>query len=119
MTRRLQFILLSIITLFSGCRSYDWGPLTFNQVPELTALDKKYTYDGKIVIIGAGASGLAAAKILERNGIDYQIVEATGRYGGRVKKLEGFADFPIDVGAEWIHSHTQILNKLKGKRERS
>ena len=24
-------------------------------------------------------------------------------HGGRVKKVAGFADFPIDVGAEWIH----------------
>lgn len=116
MNRGLHFILLLTVVFFIGCQSYEWGSQTFHQLPELTALDKTYSYDGKIIIIGAGASGLAAAKILERNGIDYQILEATDRYGGRIKKVEGFADFPIDVGAEWIHNHPQVLNKLKGKK---
>ena len=25
------------------------------------------------------------------------------------EKLEGFADFPIDIGAEWIHTHPRVL----------
>ena len=30
-------------------------------------------------------------------------MEASSVHGGRVKKIAAFADFPIDVGAEWIH----------------
>ena len=66
----------------------------------------------KVIIIGAGASGLAAAYKLEEEGIDYQILEASDRIGGRLKKNEGFADFPIDLGAEWIHEDKSILNYI-------
>ncbi|MFK7946440.1 MAG: NAD(P)/FAD-dependent oxidoreductase [Saprospiraceae bacterium] len=97
----------------SSC--FQWGSRNFDNYPQETALDKTYNYSGKVIIIGAGASGLAAAKILERNNIDYQIIEATNRYGGRLKKNETLADFPIDVGAEWIHNLPPILNRLKGK----
>ena len=105
---------LCILSLtLSGC--FQWGARGFKNFPKQTALDKTYNYDGKVIIIGAGASGLAAAKIMERNNIDYQILEATDRYGGRLKKNETLADFPIDLGAEWIHNMPGILNRLKGK----
>jgi len=39
----------------------------------------------KIVIVGAGAAGIAAASRLLRNGIsDFVILEANDRIGGRV-----------------------------------
>ena len=41
--------------------------------------------DYKIHIIGAGVSGLIAAKVLEDNGFHPTIIEATDRVGGRVK----------------------------------
>jgi len=52
---------------------------------------------------------------LEQNNIDYLILEATDRYGGRLKKDTTLADFPIDIGAEWIHSNPRVLNVIKGK----
>ncbi len=112
-----KFLLL-IFCLFSLTISscFEWGARAFENFPNETALDKTYNYDGKVIIVGAGASGLAAAKILERNNIDYQILEATDRYGGRLKKNETLADFPIDIGAEWIHNMPEVLNRLKGKK---
>ena len=44
---------------------------------------KRETY--KIHIIGAGISGLVAAKVLEDNGFQPVLIEATDRVGGRVK----------------------------------
>ncbi|CAM4157526.1 NAD(P)/FAD-dependent oxidoreductase [Gillisia hiemivivida] len=41
--------------------------------------------DFKIHIIGAGVSGLIAARVLEDNGFSPVIIEATDRVGGRVK----------------------------------
>jgi protoporphyrinogen oxidase len=41
--------------------------------------------DHKIHIIGAGISGLIAAKVLEDNGFSTVVIEATDRAGGRVK----------------------------------
>ena len=106
-------LLLSSI-LFAGC--LNWAARAKEKLPTQTALDKNYSYSGKVIIIGAGASGLSAAKVLEQNDIDYIILEATDRYGGRLKKDTTLADFPIDIGAEWIHSAPIVLNVLKGKK---
>lgn len=109
------FLSLALLGLcLAGC--FNWSARATNKVPKTTALDKTYKYDGKVIIIGAGAAGLAAAKVLQLNGIDYEILEATERYGGRIKKDSLLADFPIDVGAEWIHSNPVVLNILKGKK---
>ena len=74
-------------------------------------------FQGNVIIVGAGASGLAAAKKLEEEGISYQILEATDKLGGRIQKNENFADFPIDLGAEWIHEDKSILNYLINQPE--
>ncbi|MEL6865481.1 MAG: NAD(P)/FAD-dependent oxidoreductase [Bacteroidota bacterium] len=74
--------------------------------------DISTNFQGKVLIIGAGAAGITAGYILQRYGIDFQIIEASSIYGGRLKKLEGFADFPIDLGGEWIHTDPSILSKL-------
>ena len=107
------YILVIIVFSFTSCLK--WAARAENKLPDETALHKTYDYSGKVIIVGAGASGLAAAKVLEKNNIDYTILEATNRYGGRLKKDTTLADFPIDIGAEWIHSAPVTLNKLKGK----
>jgi monoamine oxidase len=110
----IYFALAISMVSLSSC--FKWAARAVNKLPEETALQKTYIYDGKVIIIGAGASGLAAAKVLEQNNIDYIILEATNRYGGRLKKDTTLADFPIDIGAEWLHSAPITLNKLKGKQ---
>lgn len=107
------FLILIGLTL-TGC--FRWAARAESKLPKETALQKKYNYDGIVIIVGAGASGLAAAKVLEKNNIDYIILEATNRYGGRLKKDTTLADFPIDIGAEWLHSAPITLNKLKGEQ---
>jgi lysine-specific histone demethylase 1B len=69
-------------------------------------------YDGKVIIIGAGAAGLYAAYILKSKGIDFQLLEASSTHGGRLGKLTGFANFPIDTGAQWLHGKNSILGDL-------
>ena len=109
-----KFYLL-VITVLSFTSCLKWAARAENKLPDETALHKTYDYTGRVIIVGAGASGLAAAKVLEKNNIDYTILEATNRYGGRLKKDTNLADFPIDIGAEWLHSAPVTLNKLKGK----
>ncbi len=53
--------------------------------------------DYKIHIIGAGISGLIAAKILEDNGYKPVVIEATDRAGGRVK-TDVVNGFQLDHG---------------------
>lgn len=72
-------------------------------------------FSGKVMVVGAGAAGMAAAYLLKRYGVDFQIVEAAPRIGGRLMKLDGFADFPIDLGAEWIHTHPRVLADILNK----
>ncbi|HMN88449.1 MAG TPA: NAD(P)/FAD-dependent oxidoreductase [Saprospiraceae bacterium] len=61
------------------------------------------SWEGRVVVIGAGIAGLAAAQRLLSKGLQVQILEASGQIGGRIRPLQGFADFDIELGAEEIH----------------
>jgi len=69
-------------------------------------------FKGKVIIIGAGAAGITAGYLLKRYNIDFEIIEASPNFGGRVKRADVFADFPIDLGAEWIHEDPSVLARL-------
>lgn len=58
-----------------------------------------------VIIVGAGASGLAAARKLAANGISVKVVEARDRLGGRVWTDHSWAR-PLEIGASWIHGVT-------------
>lgn len=73
---------------------------------------RRSNFQGKVTIIGAGAAGLTAGYLLKQKGIDFQLLEASGRYGGRMKTHTGFADFPISLGAEWLHVKRDIFDEI-------
>lgn len=79
---------------------------------ELLHWDIDVQFTGKVVIVGAGAAGLASGYLLDRYGIEFEIVEAAPGIGGRVRRHKGLAEFPIDLGAEWIHQDPSILADL-------
>jgi len=87
-------------------------PSTFFSACRKETLFEDINYDGKVLIIGAGAAGLYAGYILKSKGIDFQILEASPIYGGRLGKLTNFANFPIDLGAQWLHGKNSILADL-------
>ncbi len=66
----------------------------------------------KVLIIGAGPAGLSAAYLLNQQGIDYQILEASSSYGGRTKRTTDFANFPIPLGAEWLHTQPEVFDQI-------
>lgn len=74
--------------------------------------DIDVVFEGKVLIVGAGSAGLMAGYVLQRYGIDFQIVEASSVYGGRVKKNTTLADVPLDMGAEWIHTNPKVFARL-------
>ena len=77
--------------------------------------DTAPAFDGTVCIVGAGAAGLTAGYTLKQRGIDSIIIlEASSTLGGRIRKVQDFASFPIDVGGEWIHVAPTILNKITG-----
>ena len=64
------------------------------------------------LIIGAGAAGVAAGRKLVDAGQSILIVEARPRIGGRIWTDAAFADFPIDLGAEFIHGEDAVTHAL-------
>ncbi|KAI3959254.1 hypothetical protein MKW92_014633 [Papaver armeniacum] len=55
-----------------------------------------------VIVIGAGMSGISAAKTLSDAGIkDILILEATDRTGGRIKKTN-FSGVFVEMGANWV-----------------
>lgn len=65
-------------------------------------------FSGKVIIVGAGAAGLYASYLLHKQGIEVQVLEASSTYGGRIKSLQGFSDFDIELGAEEIHGERSL-----------
>lgn len=89
---------LPLPTVFSACDDEDMPtPSTPSQ---------------KVIIIGAGAAGLTAGYQLRQQGIDFEILEASSTYGGRMKRIRGFADFPIPMGAEWLHVGRGVFDEI-------
>ena len=69
-----------------------------------------------VIIIGAGFSGLAAAKKLKEAGVSVTILESRNRIGGRVfsHKPEMGNGQVIEFGAEWVgNSHERIIQLCK------
>ncbi len=68
----------------------------------------KHVYD--VIVVGAGAAGIACAEKLNEQAVDFQLLEARSRVGGRVHSLlePGFTT-PIELGAEFIHGVPQNL----------
>ncbi|KAK2904745.1 hypothetical protein Q8A67_006544 [Cirrhinus molitorella] len=63
--------------------------------------------DAKVVIIGSGFAGLAAASTLVKGGFkNVLVLEAKDRIGGRVNTVKPFTENIIEVGANWIHGQT-------------
>ena len=63
-----------------------------------------------VIIIGAGATGLYAAKKLSEQKIRVSIVEARDRTGGRIHTVYQPATF--ETGAEFIHGNLEVTMQL-------
>lgn len=57
----------------------------------------------RVIVIGAGVAGIAAARELMALGHEVTVLEARDRIGGRVHTVHDWADTPLDLGASWIH----------------
>ena len=66
-----------------------------------------------VLVIGAGAAGLAAADELSRHGRSVLVVEARDRVGGRCLtcRLPG-VPVPVELGAEFIHGRPEATFAL-------
>jgi len=69
-------------------------------------------FSGTVLIIGAGAAGMSAGYLLAQRGVNFLILESSPRYGGRMKQTTQFTDFPISLGAEWLHVGETTLREI-------
>ena len=60
-----------------------------------------------VVVVGAGAAGIAALRRLSASGPSSVALEARTRVGGRAHTMFGRPGLPLDCGAGWLHSADQ------------
>ena len=60
----------------------------------------------KVIIIGAGLAGLGAGLELQRQGIDFEVLEATDSPGG-LAKTDVLGDFYFDYTGHYLHVKTE------------
>ncbi|CAA9318944.1 MAG: hypothetical protein AVDCRST_MAG90-905, partial [uncultured Microvirga sp.] len=68
----------------------------------LAAVRPAAASDVDVAIVGAGAAGLAAAKVFLRAGRSVAVLEARSRIGGRVFTDRSLG-LPFEAGAQYIH----------------
>ena len=65
-----------------------------------------------VLIVGAGAAGLMAARILSGAGRQVAVLEARGKCGGRIQTIQGDFSNPVDAGAEFVHGNLPLTLSL-------
>jgi monoamine oxidase len=69
--------------------------------------------EADIVVIGAGAAGIAAARRIQAANRKVIVVEAAGQAGGRCLTDTATFELPFDRGARWLHNpETNPMVKL-------
>lgn len=60
-------------------------------------------WDFDVIVVGAGAAGLAATHVLHNAGRRVICLEAADRIGGRSYTDTSIFDVPFDLGGHWLH----------------
>ncbi|HXV41870.1 MAG TPA: FAD-dependent oxidoreductase, partial [Anaerolineae bacterium] len=81
---------------------------------------EKMTTETEIIVVGAGAAGLGAARALQDDGFEVILLEGRNRLGGRVWTDRSWPGTALDLGGSWIHGIkgnplTELVKKFKIK----
>src|SRR5215475_2572349 len=69
-----------------------------------------------LVIIGAGAAGIGAARAAAKARLSHRVIEASHRIGGRAYTEDLAPGVPFDLGCHWLH--TSDINPLVPEADR-
>ena len=65
-----------------------------------------------MVVVGAGAAGLAAARRLAQRSLRVVVLEARERIGGRAWPVQLGGNLPVELGAEFVHGPAPLTRAL-------
>jgi monoamine oxidase len=87
-------------------RDFLSGSVAVATMPALgtRALAAPLPREADIVVIGAGAAGIAAARRIQAANRKVIVIEAAGQIGGRCLTDGATFDMPFDRGARWMHN---------------
>ena len=105
---RRSFLKASMAGAVATTAGHSWLGRLFGREGDTTS---GTTWNRKVVIVGAGAAGLYGGYLLRQLGADVTVLEATDQPGGRIRTLRGFADYPIELGAEFVNGRDNILRR--------
>jgi len=73
----------------------------------------------KVIVVGAGFCGLAAATELDAAGLDVTVLEARDRVGGRVEASRNGLGELVDTGGEFICDDMPVVMALAGRKRKT
>jgi len=65
-----------------------------------------------VVVVGAGLSGLSAARVLRAQGVDVVVLEARDRVGGRTLNHPIGDGKVVEVGGQWVGPGQERIQSL-------
>ena len=78
-----------------------------------SSIDSKSKVD--VVVIGAGISGLIAARDLEKQNRSTTVLEAQKRIGGRCHRMQTINNWWLDLGGQWMGQTHHLFKALAGE----
>lgn len=101
--RLLRLAAVGMVAAAAGCGDGGPGATAPREAPETGGLTgQDGTGTRRVIVVGAGVAGLAAARELADAGLQVVLLEATDEPGGRVRTDRSLG-VPFDLGASWIH----------------
>jgi monoamine oxidase len=124
-TNRRDFLKISSLTslyalLWNRSSTIGAGHASVNRDTSAKTKSGNAAAEAEIIVVGAGAAGLGAARLLQEEGYDVIILEGRKRSGGRVWTDYSWPGSPLDLGASWIHGSkgnplTELAKEFKVK----